>query len=952
MPLNAVFEFFNSDRFNSFLDSSRNGSAQNFKNQSFKLLIESMSLATLFFFIQLFFFNIIKNFIPEIYQTNVLLNNMKRKVYGKPCDDSKNNLNKDFDSTIYENFNSKSKFWSLGFGFEWILLLYKEDIEQFENLGLDSFYFLNFLYVLQKFFGVLSVSITPILCMVHYHYSNKSTKYGRVEIRGLDKFSIYSMTVHESNMLYLNLCGTLIIIGMFHWMLEKEIQFVIQKRLQFANYIQKSYNSIKSSNSFQADTTNANKPSDLKSNMLFIKNMHKTQSTVLIHDAPICSYSFLHQLLTKLEFQNERYKAKLDIFYIPKEIKQLIKYQKTHRHIIDQIESIELDHLLDTFFVKHKDKVNLYFETMIKKYKEETKSLKVLEYQGKKIKYKHSKRMHKFKYAYKMLKYKIKINKKTLSIGKYTFKYYILSINLFRPTNYQNEVEYINNRIKKYLKNLTDWREFRKNIQQDYVKEQLQQLKNYKTTQLIVKFDDVYKADLFCQILVSSSPKYFKKIERKIDFNHLIWKNVVFSNCYLKFIGHCLVNIIQSFIMIGWSIPVAVLGFIFQTPYLAKFVPLINLLYSLPNFFSVLINSIVPIITLILLTELVPEVFRFLMKYKYFSSLNKAEINLQKWFFVFSFIQIFIVVTLSSGISIIFEKVITNPTSIPSLLATNFPQCSNFFVSFIYIRGLGYSMGNLIQWARVLEFIIKNYLCISSTKTPRAQFEYLSKKSLVYKWGSVYPIFTLMASIGIIYGIIQPIILPVAFVAFSVVLMSFKFSIKYQVNRTNNELETMGSFYPVALFQMYSGIYCLEGFMIGLFVLSKKYFLSIIMFSVLVASIVAHCQLSKKYKKLLKYLPLSDYEPMKHYIRSDLDDKKFNEFGIPGNLSCIDYEKNIDIVSYADPDLVNSIIWIPKDVFGESDQEVDRLKFLFGQNLRITNLHASINSCGDVHITS
>ena len=141
--------------------------------------------------------------------------------------------------------------------------------------------------------------------------------------------------------------------------------------------------------------------------------------------------------------------------------------------------------------------------------------------------------------------------------------------------------------------------------------------------------------------------------------------------------------------------------------------------------------------------------------------------------------------------------------------------------------------------------------------------------------------------------------------------------------------------------------------MIGLFVLSKSYSLSIITFLVLVISIVAHCHLSKKYEKLLKNLPLSDYDPVTQEINNDLDDKKrFNELGIPGNLSGIDYEKDIDIVPYADPDTTNSVIWVPKDVFGESDQEVDRLKFMFGNSLRITNLHSSIDSCGNVQITS
>lgn len=948
----SINDLFKKENVKGFLDSSRNGFAQNFKNQSLKHLIESMSLSTLFFLIQLFFFNIIKNIIPEVYQPNLLLSEMKKKIYGKPDEKSNDDLNRGMTSVINENSNTKSKFWSLGFGFKWLYLLYKEDIEQFENLGLDSFYFLKFLFVLQRFFGILSVLITPALCSLHYYFSTKATKYGKVKITGLDKLSIYSLTLHNTNLLTVSFSCTVVIVILFHWMLKMEIQFVILKKLKFLNYIQQSYDSIKTNDTFQADTSNADDQSNLQSDILFIKNMHKAHSTILIHDAPMWSYTELNQLLAKFRTGNSSCKSNLDIFHIPGSIKHLIKFQKKHIGIIKQIEKIELDNILEGFFIKHNEKVELYFKTMIDKYKQQKNPLKVMEYQAKRLKYIKSRKLYKIKSCYNILKFNIKIKKKSFYLKDFKVSYFTLSLTLFRNNSNLNKLDYINNKIKKYLKNLNEWKEFRREIEHSYTKQQYQQSKPYATTQLIVKFDNVYEADFFCQLLVYSSPEYFTQIERNINFNHVIWENIVFSNSYVKFLSHCVVNILQCFIMIGWSVPVAVLGVIFQTPYFAKFVPLIRSLYKMPKLFSVLINSLVPIITLIILTDLVPECFRFLLKYKNFSSSNKVEINLQKWFYVFSFLQIFIVVTISSGITIIFEQVITNPTSIPNILATNFPQCSNFFVSFIYLRGLAYCMGNFIQWGRLLEHTFKSYLWINSKKTPRAQFEHLSKDSLIYKWGSVYPIFTLMASITIIYSIIQPLILPVAFIAFTAVLMSFKFSIKYQVNRANNKLETMGAFYPTALFQMYSGIYCLEGFMIGLFLISRKFWLCILMFSVLVASIVGHCYLSTKYEKLLNNLPLSDYVPVKPDENTGETEKHISKIGIPGNLSAINYEKDVMIVPFADPKNVNSVIWIPSDVFGESDQEIDRLKFLFGNVLRITNLHASIDSCGNVQINS
>lgn len=948
----SINEFFNKENVKSFLDSSRNGSAQHFKNQSLKHLIESMSLSTFFFLIQLFFFNIVKNIIPEIYQPNLILSEMKKKIYGQSDKTSDEALNRGMTSVINENSYTKSKFWRLGFGFKWIYLLYNEDIEQFENLGLDSFYFLNFLFVLQRFFGILSVLITPMLCSLHYYYSTKAAKYEKVKITGLDKLSIYSLTIRNTNLLTVSFCCTLVIVFLFHWMLKMELQFVIVKKLKFLNYIQRSYESIKTNNTFQANTLSANNQSNLQSDILFIKNMHKAHSTILIRDAPMWSYTELSQLLARFRAQNNSCRPNPDIFHIPRNIKHLIKYQNNHVDIIKHIERIELDNILEAFFIKHNEKVESYFKAMIDKYIQQKNPFKVMEYQGKRLKYMKSRKLYKIKSCYNILKLNIKVEKKSFYLRNLKICYLKISVKFFENNSSLRKMEYINSKIKKYLKNRNDWKEFRREIEHSYTKQQNQQSMPYETTQLIVQFDNVYEADFFCQLLIYSSPDYFTQIERNINLNYIIWENIVFRNSFAKFLSHCLVNILQCFILIGWSVPVGVLGAIFQTPYVARFFPLIRSLYRMPKFFSVLINSLVPIVTLIILTDLVPECFRFLLRYKNFSSSNKVEINLQKWFYVFSFLQIFIVVTISSGLTIIFEQVITNPISIPNILATNFPKCSNFFVSFIYLRGLAYCMGNFIQWGRLLEYSFRNHLWIPSKKTPRAQFEHLSKDSLVYKWGSVYPIFTLMGSISIIYSIIQPIILPVAFIAFTAVLMSFKFSIKYQVNRANNKLETMGAFYPTALFQMYSGVYCLEGFMIGLFLISRKFLLCLLMFFVLVASIVAHCYLSTKYHKLLNNLPLSDYEPVRADKDTSKKEKSTSAMGIPGNLSAVDYEKDVLIVPFADPDKVNSVIWLPNDVFGESDQEIDRLKLLFGNNLRITNLHASIDSCGNVQINS
>lgn len=125
-------------------------------------------------------------------------------------------------------------------------------------------------------------------------------------------------------------------------------------------------------------------------------------------------------------------------------------------------------------------------------------------------------------------------------------------------------------------------------------------------------------------------------------------------------------------------------------------------------------------------------------------SLAAVELTTQNFYFAFEVIQVFLVVTISSSASSVVSDIINNPTSAASLLAEKIPTASNFYISYIILQGLSFSAGALLQ---ISGLILGKVLGRLLDNTPRKMYSRWSNLAGL-GWGTVYPIFTLLAVIG------------------------------------------------------------------------------------------------------------------------------------------------------------------------------------------------------------
>jgi hypothetical protein len=465
-------------------------------------------------------------------------------------------------------------------------------------------------------------------------------------------------------------------------------------------------------------------------------------------------------------------------------------------------------------------------------------------------------------------------------------------------------------------------------------------LTDHKYNKVFIQFKDPLHPEILNQIRISEHLNELDKTLIYINPKDIVWINLSVQSNLLVFARTVFGNLLTCGVVVGWVIPVAFIGLISQLPYMTALIPFLSWLNYLPTYVTDVISNLVSVILLMVLTELVPHIFRWISFIKCKRTGAEIEIDVQKVMFIFLFIHIFLVVTISSGFTVIFEGLVNNPVSIPNILATNLPKCSNFFFSYMVIRGLSYSGNNLLQ---INSLFCNTFVYPFIDVTPRDKFKRLSALPQ-YQWGSIYPTFSVLGSIGLIYCILSPLILVFCILAFSLVFISFKYTLKYQYNMENIS-ENYGQHYPRALFQLYSGIYFMEACLIGLFALSRDengeancLCHAMLTFSLLVATGISQHQIESNYARLLsKNTPMTINRHASQYDENDcgsgeLDHKMYNDTFYQ---ECFQHN--------------SKVIWVPKDPYNVSADEVAGL---CRRGIEASNASCELSNNGEVIVYS
>ena len=258
-----------------------------------------------------------------------------------------------------------------------------------------------------------------------------------------------------------------------------------------------------------------------------------------------------------------------------------------------------------------------------------------------------------------------------------------------------------------------------------------------------VQFNHQVAAHMACQAVSHHTPNQMAPRVVEISPDDVIWDNMSIK-WWESYIRTGAVMVIIVGLIIGWAFPVTFTGLLSQVTYLAHTYKWLSWLLTAPAWVRSIIQGILPQAILGLLLLLLPIILRLLARTQGDHTGMAVELSVQQYYFAFLFVQVFLVVSISSGITTVLQQITHNPQEIPSILAQNLPKASNYFFSYLLLQALSTSAGALVQVLNLIKWFILAPLLDS---TARQKWRRQTKLPDM-QWGTFFPVYTNFACIG------------------------------------------------------------------------------------------------------------------------------------------------------------------------------------------------------------
>ncbi|KAL3955788.1 hypothetical protein ACCO45_011351 [Purpureocillium lilacinum] len=379
-----------------------------------------------------------------------------------------------------------------------------------------------------------------------------------------------------------------------------------------------------------------------------------------------------------------------------------------------------------------------------------------------------------------------------------------------------------------------------------------------------VQFNHQVAAHMACQSVVHHLPRQMSPRMIEISPRDVLWDNMAL-NWWQEWLRSGIVTLTVFAMVFLWAIPVAWTAALSQLDKIiadADWAGPLRDNKTISNLIKA-IAGVLPAATLALLLILVPIILSLLAKFKGAKTGAQRSEFVQVYYFVFLFVQVFLVVSIASFFARSITELIENikrlqsVTNVLNLLADNLPAAANYFFSYMVLQALSTSSGTLLQVGALLMWFIVAPLFDSTARNKWTRNTSLND----INWGSFFPVYTNFACIGLIYCVISPLISIFAVITFSLLWLAQRYAMLY-VNRF--EMDTGGVLYPRAINQTFTGIYFMELCMAGLFFIVQDADGThtctphgVVMLVVLILTIIYQVLLNISFSPLFRYLPMT-----------------------------------------------------------------------------------------------
>ena len=376
-----------------------------------------------------------------------------------------------------------------------------------------------------------------------------------------------------------------------------------------------------------------------------------------------------------------------------------------------------------------------------------------------------------------------------------------------------------------------------------------------------VQFNHQVAAHMACQSVSHHTPQQMAPRIIEISPDDVLWDNMSIKwwENYLR-TGLVILSIVA--LVLGWAIPVAFTGILGSISSFSHKFRWLHWIQNLPPSVVGIIQGILPQALLAGLLALLPIILRLLARSQGNRTGMAIELSVQNYYFFFLFVQVFLVVSISTGLSSTITELSSNPTNVPEILADNLPKATNYFFSYMLLQALTVSAGALVQLGGLFKWFILAPLMDS---TGRQKWRRQTKLSKI-NWGTFFPFYTNLAAIGLIYSVISPLIMVFNIITFSLFWLVYRYNTLYV---TKFRFDTGGLLFPKAINQLFTGLYVMELCLIGLFFLVRDSDKdgnsvgtpckgqAIVMIIALILTILYQFLLNSAFSPLFRYLPIT-----------------------------------------------------------------------------------------------
>ncbi|KAF1951165.1 DUF221-domain-containing protein [Byssothecium circinans] len=370
-----------------------------------------------------------------------------------------------------------------------------------------------------------------------------------------------------------------------------------------------------------------------------------------------------------------------------------------------------------------------------------------------------------------------------------------------------------------------------------------------------IQFNHQVAAHMACQSLSHHIPRQMDPRTVEVNPNEILWDNLTMS-WWMRYVRMFIVICAIVGLIILWGIPVSFTGALSQIKDLTDNFRWLAWLNDLPQVLISFIQGVLPPLFLAILFALLPIVLRALAELTGTTTTGERELLVQNFYFAFVFIQLFLVVSISSGIMSTLDSILNDPGGIPQTLAQNLPRAANYFFSYMILQALSISSGTLLQIGAVILLLISRFL----DTTPRQKVSRVLSRPGI-NWGNMIPVYTNFGAIGIIYSVVSPLIMVMMLLTFSLFWLTYRYQMIYV---SYAKAETNGLIFPKAINQLFTGLYFLELCLIGLFSLQRTPThgpaclpQAIIMIVTLGFTVLFQFLLNRAFGPLFTYLPIT-----------------------------------------------------------------------------------------------